>query len=123
MSPYEDSIQQYLASGGGFVAFVVYVLYVIALWRVFSKAGYAGILAIIPIVNAFVLVKIAGYSGWLTLLYIIPIVAFVFHFFVSLRVGERFGKGTLFSIVLLWIFSIIGFFILGYGDAKYTKKA
>ena len=42
---------------------IVYVLVAIALWKVFSKAGYPGILAIIPIVNVFVLVKVAGYSA------------------------------------------------------------
>ena len=57
---------------------VVYVLIAVALWRVFSKAGYAGILAIIPIVNMFVLVKVAGYSAWMGLLYFIPIVNFIF---------------------------------------------
>lgn len=99
-----------------------YIIIAIALWRVFTKAGYLGILAIIPIVNIFILVKIAGYSAWMGLLYLIPIVNIVFAIFVALRTGERFGKGGAFSIFLLWLFSAIGYLILGFGSAKYTPR-
>lgn len=111
-------------SGGYSVMLVIwYVIVAIALWRVFAKAGYAGILAIIPIVNVFILVKIAGYSAWMGLLYLIPIVNIVFSIFVALRTGERFGKGGAFSIFLLWLFSVIGYLILGFGSAKYAPRA
>jgi hypothetical protein len=103
------------------VALIWYVLVAVALWRVFSKAGYPGILAIIPIVNLFFLVKIAGYSAWLTLLYLIPIVNLVFSIMVALRVGRGFGKGGAWSFFLLWLFSFIGYFILGFGQATYSK--
>ncbi|SFS13666.1 hypothetical protein SAMN04487846_2748 [Microbacterium sp. cf046] len=103
------------------IGLIVYIITVIALWRVFSKAGYPGWLAIIPIVNLFVLVKIGGYSAWMGLLYLIPIVNVIFHIFVSLRVGKGFGKGAGFSIFLLWLFSFIGYLILGFGSADYDK--
>jgi hypothetical protein len=99
----------------------IYVLVAVALWKVFSKAGYAGILAFIPIVNAIILVKIAGYSAWLVLLYLIPIVNIVFGLMVALSLGRNFGKGAGFSIFWLWIFSFIGYFILGFGSAVYRK--
>ncbi|MDN3495498.1 DUF5684 domain-containing protein [Planococcus sp. APC 4015] len=98
-----------------------YILLVVALWKVFTKAGYPGWLAIIPIVNTFVLVKIAGYSAWMGLLYLIPIVNIVFHIIVSLRIGKGFGQSTVFSVFLLWLFSAIGFLILGFGSATYDK--
>ncbi|MHA3683262.1 DUF5684 domain-containing protein [Leucobacter sp. HY1910] len=104
------------------IALIWYVIIVIALWRVFSKAGYPGILAIIPIVNVFFLVKIAGYSAWMTLLLFVPIVNFIFAIFVALRTGERFGKGGVFSIFLLWLFSAIGYLILGFGSATYSPR-
>ena len=100
---------------------VVYVLIAVALWRVFSKAGYAGILAIIPIVNMFVLVKVAGYSAWMGLLYFIPIVNFIFAIIVAFKLGARFGKGGAFSFFLLFLFSVIGYFIIGYGKAQYRE--
>lgn len=100
---------------------IVYVLVAIALWKVFSKAGYPGILAIIPIVNVFVLVKVAGYSAWMGLLYFIPIVNFIFAIVVAFKLGARFGKGGAFSFFLLFVFSIIGYFIIGYGKAQYRE--
>lgn len=100
-----------------------YVLVAVALWKVFSKAGYPGILAIIPIVNVVILVKIAGYSAWLTLLYLIPIVNIVWSIIVAVRVGKGFGKGGAWSFFLLWLFAFIGYFIIGFGRATYTKPA
>lgn len=103
------------------VGLIFYVLVAVALWKVFTKAGYPGILAIIPIVNLFILVKVAGFSAWLGLLYLIPIVNIVFSIIVALRVGRAFGKGGAFSFFLLWLFAFVGYFIVGFGDAKYTK--
>ena len=102
---------------------VIYVIVVVALWRVFAKAGWPGILAIIPIVNMFILVKIAGYSTWLGLLYFIPIANLVLAIIVAIKVGERFGKGGAFSFFLLFLFPFIGYLILGFGDARYAKRA
>ncbi len=107
----------------GVVALAFYILVVVALWKLFAKAGRPGILAIIPVVNLIVLLRIAGYSGWLVLLYLIPIVNVVFAIFVALKLGRAFGKGGVFSFFLLWMFPVIGYFILGFGDAKYTEQA
>lgn len=105
----------------GLIALVFYVLVVIGLWKVFTKAGYPGILAIIPIVNVVFLVKIAGMSGWLALLYLIPVVGFIFGIIVAIKLGERFGKGGLFSFFLLFVFPYIGYLILGFGESRYRK--
>lgn len=105
----------------GLIALVFYVLVVIGLWKVFTKAGYPGILAIIPIVNIVFLVKIAGMSGWLALLYLVPIVGFIFGIIVAIRLGERFGKGGLFSFFLLFVFQYIGYLILGFGESRYRQ--
>lgn len=105
----------------GFVMLVVYVLVVVGLWKVFTKAGYPGILAIIPIVNTIFIVKIAGFSGWMTLLYLIPIVNIVFAIIVAIKLGANFGKGGAFSFFLLWLFPFIGYLILGFGEAKYSR--
>ena len=110
-----------LSTTYGVIGFIVYVITVIALWKVFTKAGHPGWLAIIPIVNLFVLTKIAGFSYWVGLLYLIPIVNIVLHIIVALRVGKGFGKGAGFSIFLLWLFSFIGYLILGFGSDTYDK--
>lgn len=106
----------------GVVGLILYVITAIALWKVFAKAGEPGWLAIIPIVNIFVLVKIAGFSMWLGLLYLIPIVNIVMHIIVALRVGKGFGKDAVFSVFLLWLLSLIGYLILGFGSATYDRS-
>ena len=81
----------------GLIALVFYVLVVIGLWKVFAKAGYPGILAIIPIVG------------------------FIFGIIVAVKLGERFGKGGLFSFFLLFVFPYIGYLILGFGESRYRR--
>jgi hypothetical protein len=105
----------------GVLAFLWYVLVAIAMWMVFAKAGWPGILALIPVVNVVILVKIAGYSGWMSLLYLIPIVNVVFSIIVAIKVGAAFGKGAAWSFFLLWLIAFIGYFMIGFGDATYTK--
>jgi hypothetical protein len=122
------SLTEQLSSATAWIGYIVfatlfYILLAIALWRVFTKAGYPGILSLIPIVNAVILVRIGGLNGWLTLLYLVPIVNVVFAIVVAVKVGAAFGKDPVWSVFLLWLLSIIGYFILGYGDAKYTKPA
>lgn len=104
------------------LALAVYVLTVVALWKVFTKAGYPGWLAIIPIVNVVFLTKIAGFSGWFALLYIVPIVGFVFHVIVQIRIGRAFGHGWVFSLFLLVFLYIIGYLIIGFSDDRYRAE-
>lgn len=104
------------------IGLLFYILLAVALWRVFTKAGYPGWLAIIPIVNTVFLVKVAGYSGWMTLLYLIPIVGLIFHIIVSIRVGRAFGHGGFFSFFLLVVFWVIGYLILAFSDDRYRPE-
>ena len=105
----------------GLIALVFYILVAVGLWKVFTKAGYPGILAIIPFVNLVFLVKIAGMSGWFALLYLVPIVNLVLAIIVAFKLGARFGKGGVFSFFLLLLFPYIGYLILGFGDSRYSK--
>lgn len=119
-----DQWQAAFGGGTGFVLFVAYyVLLAVAMWKVFSKAGYPGILALIPIVNWFIRVKIAGFSAWWGLLAIVPLVNVVFFIIVAIRIGRGFGHGAFFSIVLLLLFAPIGFFIIGFSSDRYTSPA
>jgi len=105
----------------GLIALVFYILVAVGLWKVFTKAGYPGILAIIPFVNLVFLVKIAGLSGWFALLYLIPVANVILAIIVAFKLGQRFGKGGVFSFFLLFLFPYIGYLILGFGDARYSK--
>ncbi len=111
-----------LSGTSSLVVLAVYILSVVALWKVFTKAGYAGWLSIIPIVNIVVLTKIAGFSGWFALLYLIPVVGFVFHVIVQLRIGRAFGHGWVFSLFLLVFLYVIGYLIIGFSDDRYGAE-
>ena len=104
------------------IGLIIAVIAIIALWRVFSKAGRPGWAAIIPIYNIYTLVKVSGNSGWFTLLYFIPIVNIIISVIVALGVAKNFGKSAAFGIVGLWLFSLIGYLIIGFGSAKYQGE-
>jgi UPF0716 family protein affecting phage T7 exclusion len=55
------------------------------------------------------------------LLMLIPLVNVVVAIVLSLKLGERFGKGAAWSIFLLVIFSTIGYLILGFGSDQYRR--
>ena len=116
-----DYAQQVFSGSAGLVGLALYIVYAVALWQVFAKAGYFGLLALIPIVNVIFLVKVAGMSGWWSLLYLIPIVNIVFAIIVAVNQGERFGKGAVFSFFLLWMFPFVGNLIIGFGSATYRR--
>jgi len=101
---------------------VVVVVAIIALWRVFAKAGRPGWAAIIPIYNIYTLVKVSGNSGWFVLLYFIPVVNIIISVIVALGVAKNFGKSGVFGFVGLWLFSLIGYLILGFGSAQYVGE-
>jgi hypothetical protein len=101
-------------------AVTLWVVSVIALWKVFEKAGEPGWKAIIPFYNWYVLFQIAGRNGLWFLALFIPIVGLVVSIMLAIDLAKHFGKSTLFGVVGLWLFSIIGLFILGFGDAKYV---
>ena len=114
------------------ISLILLIFEVIILWKIFLKAGRPGWAAIIPFYNLWVLLEISDYPGWLVLLSllgIIPIIGFlasiallVIYILAMLNLARHFGKSTVFAVVGLIIFSIIGLAILAFGDAKYTKK-
>ncbi|CAD6005932.1 DUF5684 domain-containing protein [Agreia sp. COWG] len=99
---------------------IVGVITIVGLWVTFRKAGRHGWAAIIPIYNIYTLVKTAGRPGWWTILYFIPIVNIVIGIIVSLDVAKNFGKSGVFGFFLLFVFSFVGYPILGFGSAQYN---
>jgi len=97
-----------------------YVITVIALWPVFAKAGIAGWSALIPILNTYVLVKIAGHHGALTFVFFVPLVNLIVSVVVALGCGRAFGKGAAFSFFFLWLLSPLGYLIIGYGRSTFV---
>jgi hypothetical protein len=110
------------STGSSAVGIVVALLAIAGLWKVFTKAGRPGWGAIIPIYDIYLLVKVAGRSGWWVVLYLIPVVNIVIHAIVAMDVARNFGKSRTFGIIGLWLFSVVGFLILGFGGATYQGE-
>jgi len=104
------------------IVLVVWLIQIVSFWKVFTKAGHAGILAIIPIVNLVFLMKIIQRSGWFALLFFIPIANIVWLFVSNIELAKKFGKGAGFGVLMTFL-PIIGYPILGFGDATYNANA
>jgi hypothetical protein len=113
----DDSVSVVAGTGGGLLG---YALFVAAVWPFLNKAGQPGWTALIPFVAAFFIVRAAGLSAWWTLLYIVPIANIVLSVIVALRLGRAFGHGAVFSVFLLWLLSLIGYFIISYSGDTYS---
>lgn len=90
----------YLSSGnttlfGG----IVYIICIVGWWKLFEKAGFSGILSIIPVVNLFVLSKIAYGSYLYGLLAFIPIVNIFYALALNYQIMRCFGCGMGLSII------------------------
>lgn len=104
------------------LSIVIGVLTIVALWKVFTKAGEHGWAAIVPLYNAYVEFRVAGFNPWLFLLLLIPIVNVVMAILVAVRIGTAFGKSLVWSIFLLILLPVIGLLILGFGSATYDRS-
>lgn len=101
---------------------VVYIFLVAAMWKVFEKAGQPGWAAVIPVYNSWVTFEISGKPGWWALVALVPVVNFVWivlWFLACMELALRFGKSEAWGIVMLGLFSFIGWPMLGFGDAQY----
>ena len=92
-----------------------------SLWTVFAKAGQPGWAILIPIYNAYILLKIAERPVWWMLLYLVPVVNFVIGFIITLDLAKGFGKGLGYGLGLYFL-GFIFFPILAFGDAVYVGR-
>lgn len=113
-----------------FVLLAVAIVGIIGLWKTFVKAGQPGWAAIIPIYNFYVLLQVIGRPTWWLVMLLLPIVPFVgpiafmvVYIVIAFDLAKSFGKSPAFGIIALWLFSIVGYLILGFGDAKYVGPA
>lgn len=105
------------------VSLAVAVFVIAAMWKVFAKAGQPGWAAIVPFYNVYVMLKVAGRPGWWLVLYFIPLVNIIISVIVSIDLAKSFGKGGAFGFFGLWLFSIVGYAMLGFGSARYRGPA
>lgn len=120
-----------VAFGAFFVLFLIYLLFImmliviaaIGMWKVFAKAGKPGWAALVPIYNVIVFLEIIGRPTWWIVLLFIPIVNLAISIITAIDLAISFGKSETFGIVGLWLFSLVGYLMLGFGDAKYVGPA
>jgi hypothetical protein len=108
---------------GAIFAIVCIIVAITAEWKLFEKAGRPGWAAIVPLYNSWVLFEISGKPGWWVLIGLIPylgwLILFVLTIIAMIELARRFDQSTMFAIVGLVIFQVVGFLILGFGDAEY----
>ena len=107
---------------GWIIPATLLVLYIAVMWRLFDKAGEPPLAGVIPLVNMFFLLRIAGKPQWWIVLYFIPVVGTVIWFILCLALAERFGRGTLFGLGLA-ILPVIFFPELAFGRSEYVPVA
>jgi hypothetical protein len=98
--------------------FALVIFIIASMWTIFTKAGQPGWAAIIPIYNMIVLLKIVGKPTWWIVLFLIPVVNYVFIIWTYNMLSKSFGKEEGFTVGLI-LLGIVFFPILAFGDAKY----
>jgi hypothetical protein len=103
----------------GVVLLVIFMI--VTMWIVFAKADQPGWAIFIPIYNIYCLTQVAGVSGWWTLAYFVPILNIIAAILIPIKVAERFGKGILFGIGLLFL-GVIFYPVLAFSDAEWSPS-
>lgn len=101
---------------GAIIAYVVFmfafmILSIVIMWKLYYKAGYDGWKCLIPFYNTYIMVKIAGFSGWLFLLYFVPCVGMIFSLICLFKMGKKFG-GT--AMGIFYLIPLVGLFAMAY---------
>jgi uncharacterized membrane protein YhaH (DUF805 family) len=104
------------------VFLALFVLVLAGFWKVFTKAGQPGWVCIIPIVNIYFLLKVAGRPGWWLILFFIPFVNFIISIVVSHDISRSFGRGIGTTVGLVLV-PFVFYPVLGFGSAAYQGPA
>jgi len=108
---------QEMASQYYLVGFIIWLVVVAGMWGVFKKAGETPWFAIIPILDIYILCKVALKDN-VILFTILSIIFPIVLIYVYIKLAKAFGKGTGFGI-LTFFFSFIMIPVLGFSGASY----
>ncbi len=102
------------------------IVIVVGMWKMFEKAGRPGWNAIIPLYNYWVLCEIVGKPGWWSLVFLVSwvpvlgaIAVIAVSIIISIELAKSYGKELAYAALLI-LLPVIGFPMLGFGDAKYV---
>ncbi|TQK18452.1 pSer/pThr/pTyr-binding forkhead associated (FHA) protein [Microbacterium sp. SLBN-154] len=123
MSATDASLVVTLGVSSALVAVVLYVWTALALGAVFRKSGEQSWKAWVPILNIAVLLQLGGFSGWLVLLLLLPVLGSLLVWVAMIvachRIGREFGYGagmTVLAALLLPVWASV----LGFGSARWV---
>ena len=104
-----------------FLCLVLCQIYIfIKLWKLFKKAGFSPLLALIPFYNSVVLLQIIKRPKWWVVLLYIPIVNLLMLPVVWVETARSFGKNSLVDSFLSWIsLGFYGFYLNYAADVTY----
>lgn len=102
----------------GVIGLVCAVIIFAGMWKVFTKVGKPGCVALIPIYRLIVLLEITEQPTWWIILFFIPPVNLVIIFLIYLELAKKFGKDFFFALGLMFL-PMICFPVLGFGAAQY----
>ncbi len=102
---------------------LIFIAYIAGMWKIFEKAGKPGWAALIPIYNFYIYLQIINKPAWWLVLFLIPLVNIVILVIMSMELAVCFGKSKGWGVVLLVLFGFVGYPLLGFGDASYSKPA
>lgn len=105
------------------IILIVAIITIIGMWKIFTKAGKPGWAAIVPIYNVVVLMQVVGRPLWWVILFLIPFVNIIISLLVAIDLAKSFGKDAVYGVVALWLFSFVGYIMLGFGQAQYVGPA
>jgi len=109
----------FFAGSNSFWGLLVYFWFALCLYIIASKTGTPnGWLAWIPIVNLYLMCKIAGRSGWWTLLFFITLVNLIIGIIVWVGIAEARNKpGWLGILMIIPVINLIVPGILAFSES------
>ncbi len=107
---------------GLLIYLAILVIVLAGCWKMFVKAGQPGWGILIPIYNAYLMIKIAGRPGWWLILMFTPLVNFIVGIVIAVDIARNFGKGIGFVLGMIFL-GFIFYPILGFGSAEYRPVA
>ena len=92
----------------------------VKLWKLYKKAGYSPLLALIPFYNSVILLRIIKRPQWWVVLLYIPIVNLLMLPVVWVETARSFGKNSLTDSFLAWAsLGFYGFYLNYAADVSY----
>lgn len=118
-----DTIILIMMAVGGLVFFAAIIAMLVGMIKTYSKMGYSDSWwLIVPILNYVFWVKVAEKPMWWVVLFFTPVgglVGLYIHWLMSEKVGNAYGK----SPIMIFLFGIVFYPILGFGSAQPTITA